>query len=305
MSPSGVWATVLLDVARDGTVRWDCIEEQAAALARAGVDGIYCCGTAGEFHVLDEAGFARAAEATAEAARRHALPFQIGAAHPMPLDGLARVRRAEALRPSAIQVILPDWAPLDADGARRFLGACAEAARGVPLVLYHPPHGRSPLSPDALAGLADLGVVGLKTGGGDAAWFAEMAPALERLSVFVPGHAYASGVLAGAHGAYSNMACLSPGGAVRWARQVRADPDAALATEARIARFTARAIEPRIAAGLPGYACDKLMAVAGGWCRIAPRLLWPYAGADDAAVEAVRAAARDVLPDFPMPEVTA
>ena len=51
------------------------------------------------------------------------------------------------------------------------------------------------------------------TRSGDAAWYAEARLALTNFSVFVPGHFIASGRPAGA--SYSNIACLSPSGAVR------------------------------------------------------------------------------------------
>lgn len=296
----GVWATVLLDVADDGSVRLAAIGEQVDRLAAAGVDGIYCHGTAGEFHCLTEALYRKIAELVAEACRRRGCDFQIGACHPLAPAALERVRLAAALRPRAVQVILPDWTPIDREGVIRFLAECREAASGVGIVLYNPPHAKTVLSPADFAAIvaADAGVVGIKCAGGDARWYAEMAPVLARVSVFVPGHAFASGMLAGAHGAYSNMACLGPAGAVQWARQIQHAPDAALGTERRIAAFMEEAIGPMIARGLPGYACDKAMAAAGGWTLVGARLLWPHRGADEAEVAAIRRAAEAHIPDF-------
>jgi dihydrodipicolinate synthase/N-acetylneuraminate lyase len=125
-----------------------------------------------------------------------------------------------------------------------------------------------------------------------------MAPVLERLSVFIPGHHYASGVAQGAHGSYSNMACLSPAGAVWWARQVTANPNLARDVETRIGRFMQEAIQPLLNEGFPGYACDKAMAAAAGWAGLSPRLLWPYAGVSDSAVARIAQSASRHLPDF-------
>jgi dihydrodipicolinate synthase/N-acetylneuraminate lyase len=222
------------------------------------------------------------------------LPVQVGASHPLAQGGLERLRIAAALAPDAIQVTLPDWTPVDLSTAIRFLTACAEAAAGIPLVLYNPPHAKTVLSPGDLEKVAAEipSLVGLKCAGGDQAWYAAMAP------VFIPGHHYASGVTQGAHGSYSNMACLSPAGAVSWARLVTTDASAAHDVETRIGRFMEEAIHPLLAAGFPGYACDKAMAAAGGWSGLSPRLLWPHAGVPDSAVTRIAEAATRHLPEF-------
>ena len=295
----GVWATVLLSVTDSGP-DIEAIGPQVAALARAGVDGIYCNGTATEFHCQTEAQFRAVSVATATAARAAGLPYQIGAPHPLAPDALDRIGFAAGLEPRAIQVILPDWTAVTPQVARRFLDAAAAAARGVPLVLYNPPHAKTVLAPGVLAELAATvpTLEGLKCAGGDAAWYDAMRPVLERLSVFVPGHFYASGTAQGAHGAYSNMACLDPAATARWAAQCRTDPAAAMDLETRIAAFIAEALAPLIAAGYPGHACDKAMAAAGGWTRIASRMMWPCDSVDDAGVARIRDAARRHIPEF-------
>lgn len=296
----GVWATILLRVGEDGRVDFDAIPEQVAAYAAAGVDGVYCNGTATEFHCQTDAEFEAVSRATASASRTAGLPFQIGAAHPLPQGALSRIAFAATLDPAAIQVTLPDWTPIDLATAIRFLARCAEAAGRVPLVLYNPPHARAALDPAGFARLAEAvpRLAGIKCAGGDDAWYAEMAPVLARLSVFIPGHHHATGVLRGAHGSYSNMACLDPAAAVRWDRLARSDPGPARETESRIAAFMAEAVAPILAAGHPGYAVDKAMASAGGWTSITPRLLWPCEGIADADVARIAAAARRHIPEF-------
>ena len=296
----GVWATILLRIREDGSIDFDAIAEQVTAYAAAGVDGVYCNGTATEFHCQSDAEFETVSRATASAARAGGLPFQIGAAHPLPQGALSRVAFAASLAPDEIQVTLPDWTPIDLATAIRFLARCADTAGAVQLVLYNPPHSRTALDPTAFARLAEAvpQLAGIKCAGGDDAWYAAMAPVLERLSVFIPGHHHATGVLRGAHGSYSNMACLNPFAAVLWAGLTRSDPDAALGTEARIAAFMAEAVTPILAAGHQGYAVDKAMAAAGGWTSITPRLLWPCEGLGDEDVARIAAAARRHIPEF-------
>lgn len=296
----GVWATVMLDIGPDGVPRLDCINEQVDAFAAAGVDGIYCNGTTTEFHCQNGEQFLAVTKATAEAARRVGLPYQIGASHPMPPGTLQRIEQARKLAPLAIQVTLPDWTPIRAEEALRFLHGCVMAAGGIPLVLYNPPHAKTVLSPAALAMLTQEvpQLVGLKCAGGDADWYRDMAPVLDRISVFIPGHFYASGTRLGARGAYSNMACLNPVAAVAWARQCIGDPDGAMDLERRIAAFMNASIRPLLAQGYFGNAIDKAMAIAGGWARLGPDMMWPFDGVPTDDIARIRQEAGKHLPEF-------
>ena len=175
------------------------------------------------------------------------------------------------------------------------------AAPTLPLVLYNPPHAKRRLAVAEIAALRDAtpALVGAKLAGGDAAWYAEARSALTDFSVFVPGHFVASGRQAGASGSYSNIACLSPSGAVRWWQQIEVDPEAALDLQRRINRFlTSHVLPLRASLGLSDSALDKAMAAAGRWGPVGPQLLWPYRGAPDDAVAHVAAAARDVMPEL-------
>lgn len=293
----GVWATILGRLDDRGGPIYDAIDEQVGAYAAAGCDGVYSGGTASEIHTQTEAQFREISTRFVHAARAHGLPHQIGAAHPLAPTTLERVAFARTLDPGAIQITLPDWVPLDQASVLAFMARVAEVAGAAPLVLYNPPHAKTVLKPAALAEIAREipTLVGLKCGGGAADWYREMEPLFDRLSVFIPGHHYATGRKLGAHGSYSNMACLSPRGAVRWAAEPQ---DGQLATEARIAAFLNEAIEPLIARGLPGFACDKAMAAAGGWTSISPELMWPHGGATPADVERIKTAARRHIPEF-------
>jgi len=298
---------VLLRILKDGRIDLSCLEEQVDAYAAAGVDGVYTNGTATEFHGQSDDAFADISTRVAQRCREHGLPFQLGATHPLPMATLDRIRLIRSLSPGAIQVVLPDWVPVDLETASRFLSRCAVVAGDVGLVLYNPPHAKTVLTPTDFIALADAvpGLVGIKCGGGDAAWYEAMRPVLESLSVFIPGHFMATGSSRGAHGSYSNMACLNPRATVAWNRQIKERPDDAMALERRIGRFMEKAISPILDSGYPGYACDKLMASVGGWADISPRLLWPHAGIPDRHKAEVRRWAEKLIPEFVEPTGTA
>jgi 4-hydroxy-tetrahydrodipicolinate synthase len=291
---TGTWAPVLLPIDHRDRIDFGALEAELAALAAAGVDGVYTNGTAGEFYAQSEDEFDRITELVAARCEAARVPFQIGVSHTSPQVSLARLRRAAAVAPGAFQVILPDWvAPSDAE-AVAFLRRLGEAADPVGLVLYNPPHAKRVLAPAEFGALARAvpALVGLKVVDGGAEWYAAMRGAVGGLSVFVPGHHLATGMSAGASGAYSNVACLQPAGAGRWGRLAAAGSSAALALEERIRSFMSEHIEPLRRRGFSDAALDKLLAAVGAWAPIGTRLRWPYSSLSLDDVERLRPIAR-------------
>ncbi|MCA1369726.1 dihydrodipicolinate synthase family protein [Bradyrhizobium sp. BRP14] len=299
--PEGVWGAVLLPVDQRGGIEWTALRDQLAVLHGSGLHGIYTNGTAGEFHSQTEEEFDRLSQVVADFCRSVALPFQIGLSHTNARVARERLSRVVALRPDAVQVTLPDWWAPSYDEAERFLVGMAATAPDIPLVLYNPPHAKRRLSLDEISRLKEAVplLIGAKLPGGDESWYEELRRKLTHFSVFIPGHFMASGCLAGGRGSYSNVACLSPAGAVRWWWQLGEDPKAALAFEARVVGFMKEHVLPLGARyGLSNAALDKAMAAAGGWCPIGPKLLWPYASAPQEATLQLGAAARCELPEL-------
>src|SRR3546814_5781921 len=118
------------------------------------------------------------------------MPFQIGCAHTMPLQALERVRRVVSLKLSVVQVILPDWFPLQMTEIIDYLEVMAREAAPVGLVLYNPPHAKKKLSPEEFGMLRQAGIplVGCKVAGGSGQWYQAMKEQTPGLSIFVPGH---------------------------------------------------------------------------------------------------------------------
>ena len=200
----------------------------------------------------------------------------------------------------AIQIILPDWAPIRLPEAIDFLNGCAGVSGDIGLVLYNPPHAKTNLTPSDFRTIKQSipSLVGIKCAGGDAGWYADMKPVIEQVSVFIPGHFMASGMAQGACGSYSNMACLNPTATVAWLRDISSNPDKGLDLEQRIGRFMSQAITPLLEQGYPGYAIDKLLASIGGWAAMTPRLMWPYKGVPEDEGPKVAELVRQIIPEF-------
>lgn len=295
----GTYATLLLPINEDDSIDFGLLRSELEYFVEAKVDGVYSNGTAGEFYTESEEEFVQVNSLLADLCEKAGIPFQVGASFPTAQLSLERIRRAAEFQPSAIQVVLPDWWPPTLDESLNFLFRAAEVAGEVPLVLYNPPHAKRVLTPTDFAILCERvpSLVGIKTGAGGDDWYTAMQPLTRRLSVFVPGHTLATGFAHGASGAYSNVACLHPQGAVRWNRLMESDLDEALAQEKKIQRFMTEAILPfRSQHGRSNMALDKLLAWIGNWMEMPMRLRWPYIGIAPSDASGLRERARSEMP---------
>lgn len=298
---SGVWAAVLLPLDIQGDIDRDGLAADVETLCRSGVDGLYTNGTAGEFHLIDEAEFDLVTDIVASICTERQMPFQIGLCDPNPRRALDRARRCRGIGAAGFQIILPDWFPVTDKEAISFLTGLATVAGDTPLVLYNPPHAKRRLSIAGLAQLADAvpSLAGLKLPGGDHSWYGDAQILFDRMSVFIPGHHMASGVLRGAHGSYSNMACLSPAATAAWWRLISSDPDEALRVEDMIRTFFAAHITPLIERdGISNFAVDKMLAAIGGWSTVSGSVRWPHDSVPQDMTEAVGRKARRDMRDF-------
>lgn len=297
----GNWAPLLLPINADESINFVRLSDMLDALIEARVSGIYSNGTAGEFYAQNEKEFDRIQEMLAERCERAAIPFQVGASHPSPQITLERVKRAAQLSPGAIQVILPDWSPLTDDEIVYYLLRLSDAATPVGLVLYNPPHAKRRLSPAELGQLQRRvpALVGVKVGSGESDWFEQMRQHMSKLSVFIPGGKFVSGIREGAQGSYSNVACLSPAGAQRWYELTMTDMSASLLLEARIQTFLNGYISPFVREqGYIGGAADKLLSAIGGWADIGTRMRWPYRSIPLEVADQLYPIARETLPEL-------
>ena len=299
----GNWATLLLATDSAGRIDWRKLEDEIDTLVASHPNGIYSNGTACEFYAQSPEEFVRISELLSDKCERAGIPYQIGVSHPSAQESRERLRMIRHLHPGAVQVILPDWFPIDDAGAVRFLLEMAREAGSIPLVLYNPPHAKRVLEPSGWSLLkhAVPSLIGVKVFDQNckAEWYADMNRNNAGLSVFVPGHHLATGVRNGARGAYSNVACINPFAAQKWYDQMGTDLSSALELEARIQAFMRECIDPFIIRDhLPNHACDRFMALVGGWADVGAHLRWPYSSIPESYVEPVRRRGHALIPEF-------
>ena len=299
----GNWATLLLTTDNAGNLDFAKLADEIDVLIAAGSNGVYSNGTAGEFYSQTEDEFDRISLILSEKCEKAGMPYQIGVSHMSPHISLERLKRIRHLKPGAVQLILPDWFPVTMDEAVIFLQRMAEEAQGISLVLYNPPHAKKQLQPEDWAVLKTQvpTLAGLKVfdQNADLDWYSRVNACKEGLSIFIPGHRLSTGIIMGAHGAYSNMACLNPIASQKWFGLIQTDLPAALELEVRINRFMSEHIAPFITGQhFPNHACDRFMALLGGWADVGSKLRWPYRSIPESYLESVREKSIQIIPEF-------
>ena len=299
----GNWATLLLATDSGGNIDYSRLADEIDVLIASRPNGIYSNGTAGEFYTLSEEEFDKINLLLAEKCNESKTPFQIGVSHTSPQTSLERLKRIKELRPCAVQLILPDWFPPVYEEIVIFLERMEDNADGISLILYNPPHAKRQLEPEEWAELKERisSLEGLKVfdHNADPEWYFRMRANNSGLSIFIPGHRLATGIKSGAHGSYSNMACLNPFAAQRWYDLAKEDIDAGLELEQRIGKFMEQFIHPLISEHqYSNQACDRLLANLGGWADIGDKLRWPYRSVPKEYVNKIMNEAVNLIPEF-------
>lgn len=299
----GNWCTLLLATDRGGHIDMEKMADEIDILISVRPDGIYSNGTAGEFYSQDMDEFISVSQLLSEKCEKAGVAYQIGVSHPSAQISLSRLRAIRDLKPGAVQVILPDWFPVSDREAVCFLTKMAEEAGDIPMVLYNPPHAKRVLKPEGWSMLkaAVPSLIGVKVFDNNCSpeWYSEMNANNEGISVFVPGHHLATGVVNGAKGAYSNIACINPFASQKWTDMMETDMDAALELEGRIQAFMRECIDPFIVRDkYPNHACDRFMANVGGWADVGSHMRWPYDSIPDSNIIPVRKRAMELIPEF-------
>lgn len=299
----GNWATLLLTTDINGSIDYFKLSDEIDVLIASNPNGIYSNGTAGEFYTQTEEEFDRINLQLADKCEKAGIPFQVGVSHMSAQISLNRLKRICSLNPGAVQVILPDWIPVTNLEIINFLKKMEQSASGIGLVLYLPNHAKNKLIPRDWSVLKKeiKSLIGLKVfdDNGNSTWYDDMRSNKGELSVFIPGHRLASGISLGASGSYSNMACLNPFSAQRWYEMLLTDMNEALDLEKRVKKFMKKFIEPLILENhYSNPACDRFLAVLGGWADIGEKVRWPYLSVPTEYATKIRLQAAKLLPEF-------
>ncbi len=299
----GSWATVLLATDNAGLIDYKKLADEIDILIDSNPNGIYSNGTSGEFYTQTETEFDEISMLLAAKCNNAKIPFQIGVSSVSPQISLERLKRVKNLQPLAVQLILPDWYPVSMEETLVFLQKMEENAGGISLILYTPPHAKKKLEPKDWATLKkyvpSLRGVKVFDQNADPLWYAKVREYRNGLSIFIPGHRLATGIKLGAQGSYSNMACLNPYAAQQWYNLIISDLTAGLELEKRISIFMQQYILPLIIEyNYCDQACDRFMAILGGWADVGEKLRWPYKSVPKEYANEIKEAVKALIPEF-------
>jgi dihydrodipicolinate synthase/N-acetylneuraminate lyase len=132
----GPWAGLPVAWDRDDRFDEETYRGDLTRLCRAGVPGVYCTGTTGEFYALELGEFQAVARATVEQCHAHGTAAMVGCGTTFTGGVVRRVEYAATLGADAVQVPLPYWLPLHDAAIVRFWADVAAAAGATPLSLY-------------------------------------------------------------------------------------------------------------------------------------------------------------------------
>jgi len=145
---TGPWAGLPVAWAEDGTFDEATYRADVEGCCEAGVPGVYCGGTTGEFYAMEFDEFQTVARATVEQCHAHGTPAMVGCTSTYTLGAVRRARYAHEIEADAIQVALPYWMEIDDSRILPFLQQVTDAAPGIPLSIYDTGRAKKTLSVD-------------------------------------------------------------------------------------------------------------------------------------------------------------
>lgn len=211
-TPSGSYVAMLTPMNADESLRLGEIANQVRRFVRAGIDGLFCLGTNGEFYALTPEEKVRVIDSVLGAAEGRR-PVCAGVGCVTTRETVALARQAERMGVTFVSVIAPYFVAASAQELERHFRAVAESV-SLPVVLYNiPARTGNTIAPESVARLAGISnIVGIKDSSGK----------IESVKAFLgaapPGFSVLCGtdslildaLRAGASGAISGLANIVP-----------------------------------------------------------------------------------------------
>ena len=133
---TGPWAGLPVAWTDDDVFDEETYRTDVARTCEAGVPGVYCGGTTGEFYAMEFDEFQRASVAMVEECRAHNVPSMVGCTATYTLGAMRRAEWAAQIGASAIQVALPFWMQVGEEQVVPFFREVARASGGMPFSIY-------------------------------------------------------------------------------------------------------------------------------------------------------------------------
>jgi dihydrodipicolinate synthase/N-acetylneuraminate lyase len=286
----GPWAGLPVAWTADNRFDEATYRQDVAHCCKAGMPGVYTGGTTGEFYAMEFDEFKAVARATVEECHRHGKPCMIGCSSTYTLGVARRAAWAAELGADAIQVAVPFWMEMPADGIVPFFREVAAAAPGLALSVYETRRAKIALTLDQHRAIKEAVPNYLMVKSNEATLGHEPAGCTELsrfVNVFVGENLFGKLGRCGARGGCSSVVYWAPRFILQlWAKIERRDWVGADADCARLDKLFNFLFEQWGGRGLTDTGYDRLGGVAGGFLRtnLTGRAPYPSATAADVAI---------------------
>jgi 4-hydroxy-tetrahydrodipicolinate synthase len=142
----GPWAGLPVAWTADDKFDEATYRGDVARCCDAGIPGVYCGGTTGEFYAMEFDEFQAVARATVEECHAHDKPAMIGCSSTYTLGAQRRAEFAAEIGADAIQVALPFWMEVGESQIVPFFQQVSTAAGHLPLSVYETTRSKVALS---------------------------------------------------------------------------------------------------------------------------------------------------------------
>ena len=133
----GIVAAMQTPMYEDGSINEDEMRRQINRQIKAGVDGVFCLGTNGEFYILSQDEKIRVMEIFVDEVKGR-VPVYAGTGCISTAETILLSKKAEELGVDVLSVITPYFAALNQDELYKHYASLAEAVN-IPIVLYNIP----------------------------------------------------------------------------------------------------------------------------------------------------------------------
>ena len=298
----GSWAGLPVAWTDDDEFDEKTYRADVARCCRAGVPGVYCGGTTGEFYAMEFEEFQAVARATVCEAHAHGVAAMVGVGSTFTRGAVRRAAFAAEIGADAVQLPLPYWMEIADDQIVPFFREAGAAAGDLAVSIYETTRSKKCLTvaqhraikeavPRYLMVKANDGTVGVTAEGCEAL--------SEFVNVFVDESQWAELGPHGAIGASSWAVYANPRVILGMWEMLRTKDWAALRLACgplkEFLDFIVPELEPK---GFTDSAWDRAAALATGFLKTSFRIRGPYVSVTDADVELHRRWFRDNFPEM-------
>ena len=298
----GPWAGLPVPWTDEDAFDEETYRADVARCCEAGMPGLFCGGTTGEFYAMELEEFRHVSAALVEECRSHGTPAMVGCTSTYTLGAAQRAAWAGEIGASAIQVALPYWMEVGDEHVVPFFFEVARASGNLPLSIFDTRRAKKTLTlaqhqalkeavPNYLMAVANAETIGSEQEG------CEALSAF--VNVFASEHRWSELGPSGVRGSCSSYVYWNPRVILGlWQSLRSADWGGLEAATPRLQALGDYLSANFVANGLTETAIDRIGGHAGAFLRAGLRSRGPYPSATLDDVEQLRRWYAEHFPDM-------